>query len=101
MSSKEKVYKVVLLIPRGKVLTYSALANLSGYKNPRVVGNILHNNPDPKTIPCHRVVSKQGKLAKSYALGGAPAQGRKLIKEGVEVENGKVDLKRYLWRPKS
>jgi methylated-DNA-protein-cysteine methyltransferase-like protein len=99
MNAKEKVYKITSLIPKGKVLTYSALARLSGYKNPRVVGNILNKNPDPKKYPCHRVVAKSGKISRSYAFGGAIAQGRKLIREGIKVVNGKVNLDKHLWEP--
>lgn len=93
----EPVYKVVSSIPKGKVLTYKALAKLSGVGNPRVVGNILHKNPDPVNIPCHRVVNREGRVSNSYAFGGVRVQAAKLESEGVEVTNGKVDLSKYLF----
>ena len=69
MTDKQKrVYKITSLIPLGFVLTYKKLAQLSGVKNPRVVGNILHKNTDPQNIPCHRVVHSDGSLAKNYAF---------------------------------
>jgi len=101
MSKAEKVYQVVSWIPRGEVLTYSAVAKLSGVENPRFVGNILHKNPDPKKIPCHRVVNSQGKVAKNFAFGRARGQIKKLLNEGVEVQDGKVDLNKFIWTLRS
>ncbi len=78
----EKVYEVVRRIPRGKTMTYGEVARLAGNpKAARAVGNILHNNPDPKKIPCHRVVNAKGKVAKNYAFGGGMAQRKKLQEE--------------------
>lgn len=59
---KEKVLEVVRKIPKGKVLTYKEVARRAGSpKASRAVGNILHNNHDPK-IPCHRVIRSDGKI---------------------------------------
>ncbi|MBT5221137.1 MAG: MGMT family protein, partial [Woeseia sp.] len=39
--------------PKGKVMTYGQVAELSGnQKASRAVGNILNMNADPKNIPC-------------------------------------------------
>ena len=91
---KEKVYEFVKNIPRGKVATYGQIALYFGNRNyARVVGNVLHNNPDPEHIPCHRVVNAQGKLARSYAFGGIDVQRRLLESEGVVFKNEQmVDL---------
>lgn len=95
----ETVYNVVKKIPKGKVLTYSRLAELAGTKSARVVGNVLHRNTDPENIPCHRVVNIKGELAKSYAFGGAVIQAKKLALEGVILDNnGRVNLNKYLWK---
>lgn len=99
-SNQKRVYKITSLIPSGKVLTYKKLAMLSGVKNPRVVGNILHQNKDPINIPCHRVVHSDGSLASNYAFGGIKMQEKKLRKESIEFTNGKVKLNRHLWQPK-
>lgn len=92
---KEKVYEVVKTIPKGKVATYGQIALYLGNKNlARMVGNILHNNPEPKNVPCHRVVNCNGRLAHSYAFGGLEAQKILLESEGVVFKNNKcVDLK--------
>lgn len=98
MSQRDLVYQIVSEIPEGKVLTYSTLGALAGVKNPRVVGNYLHQNPDEERIPCHRVVNARGRLAPSFAFGGSDIQKARLEKEGVKVKNNLVDLEEYLWR---
>ena len=94
---KDKVYEYVKTIPQGKVATYGQIAEYLGNKNlSRAVGNILHNNPDPVNIPCHRVVNAKGELAAHFAFGGAKGQREKLEKEGIVFEdNGRINLKKY------
>jgi len=97
MNTFEKIYKAVSKIPRGKVSTYGAIAKYVGITNPRVVGYALHVNKDPDNIPCHRVVNKQGELAKGYAFGGLGIQEQLLRQEGIKLENDKVMLNKYLF----
>lgn len=101
MTNTERIYKITSLIPKGKVLTYGDLAKLAGINNPRVVGNILHYNLNPK-IPCHRVVNRAGKVANTYAFGGGKMQAKKLIAEGIKmITDNRVNLSKDLWRPNS
>lgn len=93
---KEKVFEFLRTIPKGKVVTYGQIAEYLGNKNlARVVGNILHNNPDEEYYPCYKVVNSKGELAKSFAFGGIEKQKEKLEKDGVIVIGYKVDLKKY------
>lgn len=92
-----KIYELVAQIPCGRVTTYGALSKKAGMKSPRLVGKILHQNPDPATIPCHRVVNWQGRVSKSYAFGGEKAQIQKLRKEKVIIKNEIVDLEKHFW----
>ena len=95
-SPTKRIYEAVKKIPKGKVATYADVAEMAGdRKMARAVGNALHKNPDPSTIPCHRVVNSKGELAGEYAFGGAWKQAQILESEGVEVANGKVDLAKY------
>lgn len=98
MNNEDKVYKFISSIPKGKVLTYGQVSHLAEVKSPRVVGSILHNNVDPDKIPCHRVVNSNGKVAKSFAFGGAEGQVEKLVREGVKVEKNRIDLDKFLWK---
>ena len=96
---KDKVYKYLTKIPKGKVVTYGQIAQYLGNKGlSRVVGNILHNNPDPIRYPCYKVVNAKGELASNFGNGGMDVQASRLRKDGVEVINNKVDLKKYQWR---
>lgn len=92
----DEVYRIVKSIPRGKVMTYGAIAKKVG-TSPRVVGNALHKNEEPENIPCHRVVDRNGKLAENYTFGGVSAQKRKLLAEGVVFhDNLHVNIKYLL-----
>lgn len=94
---KEKVYEFLTTVPRGKVVTYGQIAEYLGNKKlARVVGNILHNNPDEDKYPCYKVVDSKGNLSKHFAFGGIENQKERLEKEGIVVNNYKVDLKEYL-----
>lgn len=95
-SPSKRIYEAVKKIPKGRVATYGQIAEMAGdRKMARAVGNALHNNPDPATIPCHRVVNSKGLLAGGFAFGGEEVQARLLREEGVEVIDGKVDLERF------
>ncbi len=94
---KESVYAFLKTIPKGKVTTYGQIAAHLGNKNlARAVGNVLHHNPDPRNIPCHRVVNSKGQVASQYAFGGGEAQRKRLEQEGIVFEkDGRIDLKKY------
>lgn len=95
-SPSKRIYEAVKKIPRGKVATYGQVAALAGDKKmARAVGNALHKNPNPGEIPCYRVVNAKGELAGEFAFGGIHAQARLLEADGIEVKDGKVDLKMF------
>lgn len=100
MTTFELIYEQVKKIPVGKVASYGQIALYAG--NPRwsrVVGYALHVNPEPGIIPCHRVVTKDGKLAKSFAFGGENVQRDLLLSEGVEfLDDETVDMEKCQWR---
>ena len=100
MNLNEQVYKYLMLIPKGKVVTYSQIGAALGNKHlARAIGNILHVNPDPLKYPCFKVVNAKGALAKNFgAVGGIEAQRQRLENDGVEVRNYKVDLSVYRWK---
>lgn len=88
---QEKVYRALKTIPRGRTISYKNLAKLAGHpKACRAVGNALNRNPDPKTIPCHRVIKSDG------TIGGFKKGTKKKISllrgEGVIIQKRKVVL---------
>ncbi len=96
-SPTKRIYEAVKRIPKGRVATYGKVAEMAGNaRRARAVGNALHHNPDPEHIPCFRVVNAKGELAGAFAFGGEEVQARLLEEDGIEVIDGKVDLKKYL-----
>lgn len=92
----KRIYEAVKKIPKGHVATYGKVAELAGdAKMARAVGNALHKNSAPEHIPCFRVVNSKGELAGAFAFGGESMQAELLEADGVEVIDGKVDLKKY------
>lgn len=86
-----RVFEVVRQIPRGKVATYGQVARLIGApRAARYVGYALRANPepgmDPASIPCHRVVFKDGRMATGFAFGGPDEQQHMLEEEGVAFD---------------
>lgn len=95
----ERIYEIVKQIPYGQVATYGQIAELAGNRRmSRVVGYALHVNPDPKHIPCYRVVNRFGEVSKAFAFGGENRQVYLLEAEGVEFLDGRVDMKKYQWK---
>lgn len=95
-SPSKRIYEAVKRIPKGRVATYGQVAEMAGDKKmARAVGNALHKNPDPSEIPCHRVVNAKGELSGAFAFGGEREQEKRLMREGVVVTDGRVDLRKY------
>ena len=93
---RQRVYALLLTIPRGCVVTYGTLAEMLGNRHfARAVGNALHANPDGERYPCYRVVSGKGDLSRAYAFGGIAEQERRLKADGIDVLNCRVDIEKY------
>ncbi len=100
MTTFEKVYEAVKLIPKGSVASYGQVAAALGNKRlARVVGYALHANPQPGVIPCHRVVRRDGGVSSAFAFGGANRQVELLRAEGVAfLDESHVDMARHCMR---
>ncbi len=100
MTTFEKIYQVVLQIPKGSVATYGQVARIAGNSRwSRVVGYALHVNPAFGVIPCHRVVNREGKVAPGFAFGGDGVQRAMLEEEGIVFEaDGSIDLNKFGWQ---
>ncbi len=94
------VWEFLQTIPKGYVVTYKQVAEYLGNpKLARVVGNILHHNPDELRNPCYKVVNSKGKLSGRFAFGGPSEQQRRLEAEGIIIEHNHVDLAKYQYHP--
>lgn len=98
---RERVYKIVRRIPRGRVMTYGQIAELlgEGY-TPRTVGFAMHSSPDG--TPWHRVLNAQGATSTGRIVLPHDKQQRLLEQEGVVFnQNNRCDLETYLYIPKT
>ena len=98
---RERVYKLVRRIPRGRVMTYGQIAIIlgEGY-TPRTVGFVMHGANEEQT-PWHRVINSQGRCSTGGEVLPADKQQRMLEAEGVKFTNGKCDLETFIWQPNS
>jgi methylated-DNA-[protein]-cysteine S-methyltransferase len=95
---QERCLKLVALIPEGRVSTYKAIAKALDTKAYRAVGSAIGKNPNPITVPCHRVVKSDGRVG-GYAFG-VEKKIQLLQKEGVQVANDKiVDFEKLFFDP--
>ncbi|HKV61599.1 MAG TPA: MGMT family protein [Candidatus Acidoferrum sp.] len=95
--SWDPVFRFVKQIPRGRVLTYGALAKalrLPG--GARSAGRAMAATPSGKGIPWHRVLGERGKILIREPY--ASLQRKLLESEGVTIIESRVDLKRHLWK---
>jgi methylated-DNA-protein-cysteine methyltransferase related protein len=93
------VYKLVERIPRGRVLSYGALAKalrLPG--GARTAGRAMAATPSGKGIPWHRVIGADGKILIREPY--ASLQKKLLESEGVAVVESRVSLKKHSWTPR-
>ncbi len=82
--NRKRVYEVTSQIPKGRVSTYGAIATAAGRpKAARAVGRLMHVNPNPVIVPCHRVVRSDGTVG-GYGRG-QEAKVKMLASEGVSV----------------
>jgi methylated-DNA-protein-cysteine methyltransferase-like protein len=98
MSLWDPVYKLVKQIPRGRVLSYGAVAKILRLKGgARSAGRAMSATPQGKGIPWHRVLNAAGKIVIREPYSSL--QRRLLESEGVEVIENRVKMKLYLWTP--
>ena len=78
------------------VIKNKEIAEALNIKAYRAVGQALKRNKNPIIIPCHRVVKNTGEI------GGYSGKVKKKIilleKEGIEIKNKKINLKKYFFR---
>ncbi len=97
---KARVYTIVQMIPKGRVMTYGQIAALSGHpRAARIVGGIAHFGDE--NLPWQRVVHKDGSLAIGFP-GGVDGHKQVLEAEGIKVSSDfKIDIHKLQWRPKT
>src|SRR3989344_9154126 len=102
-SLSSSCYSLLQQIPKGKVTTYKSLALALNTKAYRAIGQIMKRNPNPDLVPCYKVLKSDGSLG-GY-LGSSQENIKKKIqllkRDGIEINNNKIDLDKYLFDFKS
>lgn len=88
--TRDAILAAVRGIPRGTVSSYGRVARRAGLPGrARLVARILASNDDP-TLPWHRVLRSDGRIAFAVGSDDFQRQLRRLEGEGVTVSNGRV-----------
>ena len=96
--SRQAILQTLSCIPEGKVCTYGNIASLAGQTGKaRYVGFILKGLPNNAVLPWHRVINAKGRSSFPDHSEKQQIQFAKLTKEGIEVTNHSISLKKYLW----
>jgi methylated-DNA-protein-cysteine methyltransferase related protein len=99
----EQIYRMVLRIPAGRVMTYGQIARLLDERySPRLVGWAMHATPkDERNIPWHRVINSRGSTSTGRLIPHEPDLQRLLLEsEGVVFNDKSVcDLSVFQWSP--
>ncbi len=97
MRFSDSVYSLAKKIPKGKVSTYKMIAEKLGCKAYQAVGNALNKNPYSPIVPCHRIVTSDGRLG-GFATG-IKNKIKLLGNEGIKIKQGKIiDFENKLYR---
>jgi methylated-DNA-[protein]-cysteine S-methyltransferase len=78
----EQVLHELATVPYGRTETYGGLARRVGRpRAARAIGTVMHSNPIPIVLPCHRIIGANGSLT-GYG-GGLHVKRRLLELEGA------------------
>lgn len=96
---KDKILKIVSLIPSGNVASYGQVALMAGLpRAARHVGWVLHENGDK--VPWWRVINNAGRISTNCLEHTAQMQKELLESEGIKVtEKLNIDIEKYRFRP--
>jgi methylated-DNA-protein-cysteine methyltransferase-like protein len=98
---KESIYKVVRLIPEGKVASYGQVALYVGIpRGARQVGWMLNQSKEGDIVPWWRVVNNTGRVSVKGFRCSASEQAELLRQEGLKISNDLTfDIKKYRFKP--
>ena len=95
----QKIWQVVLAVPRGKVVSYGQVAEMAGLgRQPRYIGRALGKLPEGHSVPWYRVIRSNGQIAFPVGSEKYQEQVSRLEAEGVEVTHGRVSMSRFRWQ---
>jgi methylated-DNA-protein-cysteine methyltransferase-like protein len=96
----ERIYETVRDIPSGNVASYGQVAEIAGIpRGARQVGWALRQLSRGEDVPWHRVITASGRIAFEAGSARFEKQQALLAQENVTVTAGRVDMRKYRWRP--
>jgi methylated-DNA-protein-cysteine methyltransferase related protein len=97
----DKVFRVVRLIPEGRVTTYGHIARFLGTgRSARIVGYAMNASHNDRTVPAHRVVNRVGLLTGKHFFDGTTLMRDLLESEGIVVLEDKIqEFSSKVWDP--
>ena len=91
-SPEQRIFAAICALGCGQVSSYGVIAQRAGLPGrARLVARLLGQNEDA-SLPWHRVLRADGRIAFPPGSAGWQEQTRRLQAEGVQVRNGKVRL---------
>jgi len=92
--ARDRLLLTVNSIPLGRVSSFGRIAKAAGFpKRARWVGRVLSQLPADTSIPWHRVLGHNGTIT----CPRNDIASDRLTKEGVVVNDRKVDMGKYVW----
>lgn len=92
--ARDRLLLTVNSIPLGRVSSFGRIAEAAGFpRRARWVGRVLSQLPADTSIPWHRVLGHSGDIT----CPRNDIASDRLIKEGVSVEDRKVNMRKYVW----
>ncbi|WP_240615516.1 MGMT family protein [Alteromonas facilis] len=98
--SMRRIWRVVQLVPQGKVASYGQIADLAGLPGrARLTSKALGSAPCEMELPWFRILRSDGRIAFERESEMAKRQRDLLLADGVFVNNMKVSLQEFQWHP--
>lgn len=100
----QAIWRAVSRIPSGTTASYGEVARRAGFPGrARLVGHALRAAPDDLDLPWFRVTGAHGRIAFPRGSRQHAEQLRRLRRDGVRIERGRVVLRRpdldaLLWK---
>ncbi len=99
VEDQQAILNVLGAIPPGSVCTYGQVAKLAGQPGKaRLVAYILKHLPADSSIPWHRVINAQGRIA--FPRDSLPFMRQKALLEAEKVvfsASDSINLQHFLW----
>jgi methylated-DNA-protein-cysteine methyltransferase-like protein len=96
----DRIWATIRDIPEGLVASYGQIAEIAGIpRGARQVGTALRRLPSGHNVPWHRVLQASGTIAFEKGSDKFDEQTRRLLKDGVAILEGRVNMRKYRWQP--